>query len=157
MYSVRNEWKERGVVVAVKHRIETQEMDTQIALPVQGTAGLQVVIGTAPINLAENPSEVVNKPVIAYSFAEAQRQLGYSDDFKNYSLCQSMDASFRIFSIAPIIFINVLDPEKHKKEYTQEGITVSGKIATIEAHSSQLRLRKECSVKMCIACGHPLS
>ena len=52
MYSVRNEWKERGVVVAVKHRIETQEMDTQIALPVQGTAGLQVVIGTAPINLA---------------------------------------------------------------------------------------------------------
>ena len=133
MYSVRNEWKERGVVVAVKHRIETQEMDTQIALPVQGTAGLQVVIGTAPINLAENPSEVVNKPVIAYSFAEAQRQLGYSDDFKNYSLCQSMDASFRIFSIAPIIFINVLDPEKHKKEYTQEGITVSGKIATIEA------------------------
>ena len=86
MYSVRNEWKERGVVVAVKHRIETQEMDTQIALPVQGTAGLQVVIGTAPINLAENPSEVVNKPVIAYSFAEAQRQLGYSDDFKNYSL-----------------------------------------------------------------------
>lgn len=116
----------------IKHRIETQEMDTEITSPVQGTAGLQVVVGTAPINLAENPSDVVNKPVIAYSFSEAQRQLGYSDDFKNYSLCQSMDASFRVFSVAPVIFINVLDPEKHKKEYTKADVKVSGKIATLE-------------------------
>lgn len=119
--------------MVVKHRIETQEIDTQVTLPVQGIAGLQVVIGTAPVNLSEAPAEVVNKPVIAYSFAEAQKQLGYSDDFKNYSLCQSMDASFRVFSVAPVIFINVLDPKKHKKEFAQENIVVSEKTAVIDA------------------------
>lgn len=116
----------------IKHRIETQELDTEIALPVQGTAGLQVVIGTAPVNLAEDPSEAVNNPVIAYSFSEAQKKLGYSDDFKRYSLCQSMDASFRIFSVAPVVFINVLDPKQHKKEYTRANLQVIGGIATIE-------------------------
>lgn len=115
-----------------KHRIEAQELDTQVVIPVQGTAGLQVIFGTAPINLAESPSEVVNVPVIAYSFAEAQRLLGYSDDFKNYSLCQSMDASFRVFSVAPVIFINVLDPKKHKKDYAKENVTVLERVATLK-------------------------
>lgn len=114
-----------------KHRIETQEIDTQITIPVVGKAGLQVVVGTAPINMAENPGKVTDVPVIAYSFAEAQRQLGYCNDFANYTLCQSMDASFRVFAVAPVIFINVLDPEKHKKAYSKENILVISRKATI--------------------------
>lgn len=114
-----------------KHRIETQEIDTQITIPVQGTAGLQVVVGAAPVNMAENPETVTNVPIIAYSFAEAQRKLGYCNDFENYSLCQSMDVSFRIFAVAPVVFINVLDPEKHKKNYTKESILIASRKATI--------------------------
>ena len=38
--------------------------------------------------------------------------MGYSDDFRKYTLCQSIDASFRVFNIAPIVCINVLDPNK---------------------------------------------
>lgn len=117
--------------MAYKHRIETREIDTQITIPVKGTAGLQVVVGTAPVNMADDPEKVTNIPIIAYSFMEAQKQLGYSDDFKNYTLCQSMDASFRVFAVAPVVFINVLDPEKHKKEYSKESITVISKRATI--------------------------
>ena len=113
------------------HRISTQEIDTQITIPIKGTAGLQVVVGTAPVNMAVDPTAVANVPIIAYSFAEAQKQLGYSDDFKNYTLCQSMDASFRVFSVAPVVFINVLDPSKHKKAYTKDNITVLAKKATI--------------------------
>jgi phage tail sheath protein FI len=114
------------------HRISTQEIDTQITIPIKGTAGLQVVVGTAPVNMAEDPAAVANVPIIAYSFPEAQRQLGYSDDFKNYTLCQSMDASFRVFSVAPVVFINVLDPSKHKKAYTKDDIAVVAKKAMIE-------------------------
>lgn len=117
--------------MSYKHRIETKEIDTQLTIPTEGTAGLQVVVGTAPVNLAEDPTAVVNVPVIAYSFAEAQKQLGYSDDFANYTLCQSMYASFQVFAVAPVIFINVLDPEKHKKEYSKTDIVVSSKTATI--------------------------
>jgi phage tail sheath protein FI len=33
-------------------------------------------------------------------------------------LCQSIDASFRVFNVAPLIFINVLDPSQHKTHVT---------------------------------------
>ena len=69
--------------MAYNHRISTEEVPTQLAVPVNGTAGLQVVVGTAPVNRAEDPQAVVNTPVVAYSFPEAERLLGYSDDFKN--------------------------------------------------------------------------
>lgn len=115
------------------HKISTREIDTQLTAPVNGTAGLQVVIGTAPINMAENPAAAVNTPIIAYSFKEAVAALGYSDDFEKYTLCQSMDASFRVFAVAPVIFINVLDPKKHKKAYTAaEAATVEAGVATIK-------------------------
>jgi phage tail sheath protein FI len=117
--------------MAYNHRIETREIDTQINIPTEGTAGLQVVVGTAPVNMAEDPAAVVNIPVIAYSFSEAQRLLGYSDEFDKYTLCQSMSASFRIFAVAPVIFINVLDPAVHKKAYTKTGITVISGRATV--------------------------
>jgi len=114
-----------------KHRIETREMDTQLTIPVNGSAGLQVVVGTAPVNMAEDPYSVTNTPILANTFADAQRQLGYSNDFADNTLCQSMDASFRVFSVAPVIFINVLDPEKHKKTYTGNNIAVAEKKAMI--------------------------
>ena len=115
------------------HKISTREIDTQLTAPVNGTAGLQVVIGTAPINMAENLAAAVNTPIIAYSFKEAVAALGYSDDFDKYTLCQSMDASFRVFAVAPVIFINVLDPKKHKKAYTAaEAAPVEAGVATIK-------------------------
>lgn len=113
------------------HRIDTKEIGTQLTIPVEGTAGLQVVVGTTPVNMAEDPGAVVNVPVIAYSFSDAEKQLGYSDDFENYTLCQSMYANFQIFAVAPVVFINVLDPGKHKKEYSNNNVTVSSKAATI--------------------------
>lgn len=118
--------------MAYNHRIATREIDTQMAVPVEGTAGLQVIIGTWPVNMAEDPYHVTNIPVVAYNFTEAQRQLGYSDDFARYTGCQSADASFRVFAVAPIICINVLDPEKHRTDYSRDGITVVSKKALIE-------------------------
>lgn len=114
------------------HGIRVEEQATSIIAPITSTSGLQVVIGTAPINLAKDPYSVTNTPLIAYSFAEAASQLGYSDDFKKYTLCQSMDASFRVFNVAPIIFINVLDPQKHKKDNAEGPVNVVAKQAKIE-------------------------
>ena len=78
--------------MSYNHKISTKEIDTQLTTPVEGTAGLQVIFGTAPVNLAEDPAAAVNTPIIAYSFAEAQKALGYSDDFANYTL-QSIRSS----------------------------------------------------------------
>ena len=38
--------------------------------------------------------------------------VGYSDDFENFTLCQSISACFQVFNVAPIILVNVLDPNK---------------------------------------------
>lgn len=102
--------------MAYEHGVRVLEQETSVTTPIEGNAGLQVVFGTAPVNLADDPYGVTNKPVIAYNYAEAVAQLGYSDDFENYTLCQSIYASFKQFGVAPVIFVNVLDPSKHKKE-----------------------------------------
>lgn len=116
--------------MAYPHGVYTSEQDTALAVPVEGTAGLQVIIGTAPVDTTESPA--ANTPVIAYSYAEAVEQLGYSDDWEKYTLCQSMYASFKVFAVAPIIMINVFDPERHKTDVPAETHTLVNSTVTIE-------------------------
>ncbi len=115
-----------------QHGVRVLEKDTSLVAPIRGTSGLQVVIGSAPVNLAENPTAVVNTPIIAYSWEEAVKQLGYSDDWASYDLCQSMYASFKLANVAPVIFINVLDPATHKTEVsTAEVVSISNLQGTL--------------------------
>lgn len=107
-----------------QHGVRVLEQPTGVVAPITGTAGLQVVIGTAPINLAENPGAVTNVPILANTFAEAVAQLGYSEDFEHYTLCQAMYASFKLCAVAPVVFINVLDPTVHKTDVA-EAVTVA--------------------------------
>lgn len=108
------------------HGAYNSEQDTSLTTPIQGSAGLPIVFGTAPIHLVKNPAKAVNTPILCYSFKECAQSVGYSDDWKSFTLCQSMDASFRVFNVAPIIFINVLDPKKpaHVADYEAEDIPV---------------------------------
>lgn len=108
--------------MAYNHGVRVLENPTSLVAPVQGTAGLQVIIGVAPVNLAKDPYNATNRPLIAYSFAEASAAVGYCDNFKDYNICEGIDASFRVMNVAPIVIINVLDPNQHKialeeKEY----------------------------------------
>lgn len=108
--------------MAYQHGVRVLEQPTSLVAPIEGTAGLQVVFGTAPINLADDPYSVTNVPVIAYSYAEAVKQLGFSYDFDKYTICQSIYANFMLMGVAPVIFVNVLDPAVHKK--TNQAATV---------------------------------
>lgn len=118
--------------MAYEHGVRVLEQPTSLVAPIEGTAGLQVVFGTAPINLAKDPYAVTNKPVIAYTFAEAAEQLGFSYDFEHYTLCQSMYASFMMMATAPVIFVNVLDPKTHKKTNDPASVTVVDMQATVK-------------------------
>ncbi len=106
------------------HGVRIKEEGNDTASPVTGTAGLQVIFGTAPINLTDNPEAVVNTPVVCRTLQEAKEKLGYSDDFASYTLCQSMYASFIAFAVSPVVFINVLDPKKHKKRTDEKEYAV---------------------------------
>ena len=106
-----------------KHGIEVVEKGTAYEQPLATRYGVQVVVGTAPVNLAEEV--IVNKPVKVSSWDEAVKLLGYSADWENYTLCQSMVACFQIMRVYPVIFINVLNPEKHKKENEAKDLQVA--------------------------------
>ena len=118
--------------MSYKHGVYVSEQETSLTVPVEGTAGLQVIFGTAPCNLADNPTEAVNQPKLCYSFAEAKAAVGYCDDFKNYTLCQAIDASFRVFNTAPIILVNVLDPATHKTDVAESEVTLTNGQATLK-------------------------
>jgi len=95
------------------HGVIVTEIPTTLLAPIQSDSAIQVAVGTAPVNLATSLN--VNVPVLANSYAEAVEKLGWSDDFENYTLCQVMSASFQIFNVMPVVFINVLNPAIHNE------------------------------------------
>lgn len=113
--------------MAYFHGVRASEVPTSIIPPVNTTAGLPVVWGTAPVHLTEDPEANVNKPVICYEYSEAVKAFGYSGNWKDFTLCESMFSEFQLYGVKPIIFINVLDPKKHKTSVTDtEGKAVNG-------------------------------
>ena len=110
--------------MSYKHGIEVIENKTSFPTPLTTRYGVQVVCGTSPVNLAEDPYAMVNVPVRVDSFESAVKLLGYSDVWEKYTLCESMYASFKLFQVSPVIFINVLDASKHSKNVDESGYIV---------------------------------
>ena len=114
------------------HGVFVTEQATSLAAPVKGTAGLQVIFGTAPINLLKNPEAAVNKPLLAYSYHEAVEAVGYHADFARYTLCESISANFTVVNTCPIILVNVLDPKKHSADLNEQEVAVADGVAMIQ-------------------------
>jgi len=108
----------------MNHGIYISDIPTSVVPPVTTTAGIPVVFGTAPINLSDDPTAATNVPILCYTYAEAVAALGYSKDWENYTLCEAMYAFFQLFAVAPVIFINVLDPTVHKTTVTDKAVTL---------------------------------
>lgn len=97
--------------MAYQHGVYTREQATSMSAATNSTAGLQVVFGTAPIyQLADLTG--VTAPKLCSSYAEAVAALGYDTNFGAFTLNQSIKASFELFGVAPIVLVNVLDPNK---------------------------------------------
>lgn len=115
-----------------KHGISIGEVATPIPTPTQSLATITVAIGTAPVNLLDDPSSAVNKPIKVSSYDEAVALIGDSDDWDKYTLCQVTDAFFKQFAVSPVVFVNVLDPTIHKSDEINATVAINNKIATVE-------------------------
>lgn len=102
--------------MAFKHGAHVSEQATAVSAVVEATAGLIVIVGTAPINLAKEPS--VNEAKLVFNQGEAVKLFGFSNDFRHYTISEMTDSAFGLFGIAPVVMINVLDPEKHSIDGT---------------------------------------
>lgn len=114
-----------------KHGVYVREQETSLVAPVLGTAGLQVVIGTAPVNTLANPAAAVNKPLLVNNYKEAVEAIGYNGDFEKYTLCEAVSANFSVVGTGPLILINVLDPATHKAAIAETEVSVSEGVATL--------------------------
>jgi hypothetical protein len=118
--------------MAYKHGVYVQEQATALIAPVLGTAGLQVVVGTAPVNMLADPEAACNTPLLVQSYSEAVAAVGYHSDFAAYTLCESIAVNFQVVSTGPMVFINVLSPSKHSAAIEEQEITVEEGVALLD-------------------------
>lgn len=102
--------------MAYYHGAKSRQKDTSISTPVTANSGIAFVVGTAPVHMVDGEA---NEPIMCMSYGEAVQNLGYSDDWGKYTICEAIYSQFILYEVAPVVFVNVLDPTKHKK--TVEG------------------------------------
>lgn len=98
------------------------EQPTTVTAPSIARSGITIAFGTAPIHQVDGKPNTI---VTAYSYDEAVSALGYSDDWEKYTLCEVVYSHFKLYGVAPLLLVNVLDPEAHQtavdaQEYTIE-------------------------------------
>ncbi|MGN7760457.1 phage tail sheath family protein [Paenibacillus sp. 22594] len=116
--------------MAFKHGVTIIEQATSVLAPTEATSGIPFAVGTAPVNLASAPVPV-NTPVLVYSYAEAVAVMGYSDNWKDYTLCELIYSHFALYAKAPMILVNVLDPVVNKTTVAPAVLPVSNRVATL--------------------------
>lgn len=87
---------------------------------------IAVYVGVAPVNLIRGYKNFVNSPVKLSSLEDAQNYCGYSDNWAAFDLCEAFAWHFNnpMGNIGPVVAINVLDPDTHKKEQaTTQAVT----------------------------------
>lgn len=114
----------------MKHGVYVREQKTSVSTPVVAESGVPFVVGTAPVHSAESPAALFT-PVLCTDWEDAVKKLGYSDDWKTYTICEVMYSHFKLFQRQPIIFCNVLDPSTNKEAVAGAEVTLSGKQAKL--------------------------
>lgn len=117
--------------MSYNHGVEVSEVPTSILPPVEVSAGIPFIVGTAPVNMTDPAN--VNKPVLCSSYAEAVEAFGFVPaelnantglkEFK-FSICEFLQSQFSLFAVSPVIIVNALNPTTHKANATTTSVTL---------------------------------
>jgi len=117
-----------------KHGIYIHEEPTGLVSPVIVDGAMPVAFVTAPINLSKDPYNITNVPKLCYNYAEAVEHFGFNIKkpiWDKYTAPQVIYSQFVLYSVAPIVIINVLDPKVHINK-KQGNIKLNNGIGIIE-------------------------
>lgn len=89
--------------------IHVYKKATAVSIPVVADSGIPYFVGAAPVHTATKPGKP-NYPILCTSWDEAVEKLGFSYDWKKYTLCEAIYSHFQLYGAQPAIFCNVLDP-----------------------------------------------
>lgn len=110
----------------ITHGVQTGKLTTSISTPNVASSGVIFAVGTAPVQMVEGGK--INEVVMANNYAEAVQKLGYSDDWKKYSLCEVIYTAFQLYTTSPIFLVNVLDPKKQKAQKTLKAEVIENQV-----------------------------
>lgn len=91
-----------------------------------GVGTIPVYIGRAPVHQLADYAGKTNAPLLLNSFNDAVKQIGYTDNWTDFELCEAVYAHFKnnVQSVGPIVVINALDPETGKSA-SQKSATIN--------------------------------
>lgn len=89
--------------MAVNHGVYVTQNATAINIPAVAESGIPFVIGVAP--LGDDTTATAGVPVLCTSWDEAEEAIGYDADWTKYTLCEFMYSHFKLYSVAPVIFL----------------------------------------------------
>lgn len=117
-----------------KHGIATKSNGT-IGITQSKTAySAQVIVGTLPINILKNPREAVNSIILLEDSEDLENIVGKTNEIEKYTAMQGVYASLEVHKVAPIVVINVLDPDnsQHVQAVVGKEYNVVNKMVIIE-------------------------
>lgn len=108
----------------VNHGIFVNRREPATGTPVTAESSIPFVIGAAPVQSAASPAKN-GVPVMCKSWEDVLSKLGYSDDWDAYNLCEFAYSHFKLYGCRPVVFCNLLDPEKMNTTVEASDISVA--------------------------------
>lgn len=125
-----------------RHGLRTNEVDSGEKTYLSTKAPI-VVLGAAPINMGD--LSCVNQPVLIQNISEATKYFGGVNKIEGFNISEVLYSAFQLFGVAPVVCINVLDPEKHSAIEIIKNIPIKNGVAKIEKVgiiTSEMELKK---------------
>lgn len=121
-----------------RHGVYTSEIPTSILPARVVDSAVVFAVGTAAVHTASGGKEPpVNTPRLYYSFDEFVEEMGWdAENFGDYTLQEVAYSHFALYRSAPLVCVNVFDPQKHCSEISGENLEFS--TSAIDADTAKL-------------------
>lgn len=103
--------------------VRTEEAKSSVATPDKAKTGICIAFGTAPVHQVDGSA---NEVIAVTSYEEAVAAVGYSENWDKYTLCEVIHSHFKLYGMAPLLMVNVMDPETNQAEEAEKNYTISG-------------------------------
>jgi len=119
------------------HGVRTRQVPTSLVPPANVPSALTMAWGCAPIHRLSPEMQAKVKPgtiTLLYTIGEVAMYLGIDqarDDFGKWGLSEVAFVEFALFKAAPVIFVNLFDPDVYKKSVANEQVNFEGNEARL--------------------------
>lgn len=103
--------------------VRTEEAKSSVATPDKAETGICIAFGTAPVHQVGGSA---NEVIAVNSYEEAVAAVGYSDNWDKYTLCEVIYSHFKLYGMAPLLLVNVMDPAENQEDEAEKSYTISG-------------------------------